>query len=571
MRFLKILPLLLLPFLVQAQTILSTELDSFERSLENKIKMDLSEVLGSKEKVLVKVQARIAPARIPSATDASSDFGYLPIPFSTGTEDEGKRIESVAVQVKVPAPMNPDIKKQVEDIVRFSTSGLRARVTVSDATFKDIEAERKLASEEANKPLEEKPLDWPFITKTGIAFLGLVLFLVVSLLFRSALSMASENVAGGIRSLKSIKLENIGDDKEDEATAKADPTSNRDPDQININRNLKTIKDILAAKPKVFLETLTQDENDLRGMRWLLTQLDTSELASLKKVLSESYFGKIKNISISSTTSFAMDKWIQAFVEKLLINQIQGAKLIDEALSSEEQSVLFTWPREALIETTLKHSNKTFFRLLSEILSVDELGIVAARLTNEQWPHFLSAADVTAQDIKQSFAELTQQMATQTGSPQNKEKFEFVSQKLLKPTVEAALAFPPGEDEKFLERLKSLNADLHGMVRKELWTPNDLNNVPPQYLKTSLTEQDTDTLFSLMMALPEPWPSTIEKSLPEGNKKSIVLDLVKRAKGKGANQELSATFNVTRTYLLNLRKKALDGEYELLNKEEKSA
>lgn len=550
--------------------------------LSKQITADLQATFGSERKFLVQVWAdekkdATQANRAPANENEVIDLGYMTYAFSPKSKepDFSTKDYRFKVSIKTNGPLDSKDKKLIEETARFSTLGLSPQITVSEGTFKTDESklDRNPANDKDAESKAEGLSKWLNQALFGIFIL--VLF-ATSLLLRSGFVNSAQNLASGIQSLRSIKI----DQKIPEPvgpTATADENAKSAAATVTenlVDETLKTdahklilmIKDSLQQRPRSIL-SLSMDSQNQVGIRWLLTQMDASEVQLLQSVLGGDYFDQLLQISSEQVQESNLKGWLRSFTESLILLNLKEPGLLEEALNPKELSELLGLKPELIFSSLQDELTPPVFRVLAELTPDREFTDLSKRFSEDHWEQMLKSKDCEPADIKKALLQIRAKMGTEASNqPKQFKKTENLQRKLHTSLLQKFENLAPQDEERFLDQIRQNYPGLYQTIRSEIWFVEDLNTVPENHLKAAILEKGAEEIFALVLGLPKPWPEKIKSYLPEGTKKTIILDLVQKAASRSAPTEMEAVYKFCRQFIADLKSQAAKGKFKQLER-----
>lgn len=563
--------------LAAAETGLNYDLQA---KLTQQISSDLKATFGAEDrKFLVQVYAEDieAPAKVetqePQTQGQVVDLGYMTYPFSTQSQNQTEKAPPLEiaknlryrVSIKTNSPLDKKDRQLIEETARFSMQGLTSQITVREGIFKNPEKKQdRVPSSEENKDKPENGIkEWLNQALFGVFILVLLL---TSFLLRSGFMQSSENLSSGIQSLRNIKIDQKAPDappqKEDNDPA---PLPEVSPDEaqlkLDARKLIQIIKESLEKRPRSILALAAMSQHQI-GIRWLLTEMESSQIQQLQSFLGDEYFENLSQIPFDKVQVSSLKSWLREFTESLILLNMKAPGLLEEALSPQELSDALSMKAETLFNAMKAELTPGVFRLIAELSSEKDFAEISNQFSSEHWAQMIQAKDATPKDIKSALDQIQSKLGKSSapGKSQSASSGQL-QKKLLASILNKFQQLPPSEEDQFIGQIKNLHPSLYENVRAEVWLIEDLEQVPEPYLKAILAEKSAEEVFGLIMGLPQPWPEKIKSYLPEGMKKTIIMDLVQKASGQNAPNEMTAVYKICRQFMAELKSQAGKGKF----------
>ena len=208
------------------------------------------------------------------------------------------------------------------------------------------------------------------------------------------------------------------------------------PTSEDTTRNLELAKHILSDNRALFVHVLTEEEADLRGLKWLLPLLTAEEQDLVKEGLGTRRINHLRSVSMEATGS--QDIWLQGFVERLMLQKLMGGSLVERALGPDLIGTFTLADPQVMVASVQNVDTPAAWRILAEFIPSQKLSEFLHRFTNEQWNHLFSSAEVSIEDIKEAGERLKEVLKTQTLHSEAQEtRADFFRNRLIGPTVDA--------------------------------------------------------------------------------------------------------------------------------------
>ncbi|HVJ66166.1 MAG TPA: hypothetical protein VM901_12990 [Bdellovibrionota bacterium] len=563
----------------RAQNQIKKNVFEMSEQLESRIESRVKNLLGAEARVVVGVF--IKEKRAPASTDFSSSnpwqvVGPYSVPTSLAFEGSGESarvdFERMEIKVQIEKAYAAKFQKEVESVVNDTVRGLRASVQV----LANLEPLPPVTRNPASESLLE---NYRHLLPVVAAVIVLMGFLVVGLMLRSAATQVTE----GFKQLKaatsvslpqapSIKV--IDGESADSATnskkSLPPPPAGRSADA---RKNIQIIEGALGESPLVFMRSLSQEPQDLLGLKFLITKISTESKAKLRDLLGAEMITKIQDYQAGEdVVSFDAMGWLQQLAEKLEMRKLAGGTVIEEALSGDDALSLSGAGADEMIRIAEELNSPAAWRLAVDFLPLEAVQEKMKSLSEDTWLQVLKSSEQNnPEDIKGALQEIQSKLGTPAakgaGGLDKKtavQRKNFFSQKLLPVLVDAVLSRPFGEDDEFLNRLVEQAPDFGAEMRERIWTPSRLVDIEDADLKELFLKLDNEQKSILIHVLPAQHKDRLVSFLPEGNGKRIVTDTVSRlASAADAETHREKHQSLAREFLDFLRARAQDGKLKM--------
>lgn len=591
-----------------------TELqEKFEQRIVSRLKV----FLPPDSKFDVSVQAKIADPKVTAKTNtatnkkkASFDVGYLSVPvsddFISGLENgldkdansqmHPPQVEEVTVSsIDAAVVISKSDDPKLQDSPEAEKKNIAAITQLVQGLFDKIPTRVKVEYfsklPEAPAPVTpEKPFD---VQKNMPYLIGLVATLImafaVSAIARS-LRSASVSVVDGLLNLNSrvksdVKSEEINKDsgkKEDQdkpgkPAAVAGVTAsmgtihavpNPDPHSV------KVIKDFILENPVMVGRTISDSVVDMIGLRHLLPYLEETERALIHMVLGHRRLQRMWDIAlddhIQGENLYDFNAWLHRIAEKLTIRKLQGVSSIEQAVGKERMIKIIGAGEEKIFEIAKRHNHRATWRVALEFLSKEYVAEFLRKMNFTDLEVFLSSALSPFEEISNSVDRMIQELEGVSSQPKTgdltqttEERNSYYEKHMVDPLVAMITEKPPVEDELFLRRIDSLSTELGQLVRARVWSPERFKEIPDYYLDRRIKALTINERVSLILVLPKEQSERIRSMIPEGNGRSIVLDLVKQALAKADTKRDQENFAFFRGFMDSIKSDYEQKKFEL--------
>ena len=561
---------------------INPDIATVEKALESKIEQTVRTYLGDESKVITHVYIKESirgPATKAKGTDAGIDIIYAPVPFISVPEANNissRRsllIKSVEAEVQVAgdtdgALIDDAVLASVKSIVEKTLKGFNAKVTVSK-----LELPPKRAPAEKGF-LERQNLDAKsLLPVVSLVLAALIMALGVGFVARSLRASANTLVHGFSRIFVSTHSQDGGDGKplvfETRGEAATREAGRADPAYSaahfkNYERNLAVVKETLAQSPMVFLRTIRDEQEELRGIKWLLPSLATEEQQNLKN-----YFGRagLPRVSEMEHLRAPADPmiWLQDFVERLMLRKIDERTQVERAIGAEKASRLYLAETKHLIQAVRKINTPASWRVLSEFTSRENLDKVISNVEPSDWMPLFKAAELNASALSSAADEILSVISKiPHEEAEAEERAGFYTRTLLEPVLQTLARKEPAQGDDFLKQIGAQAPELAALVRERYWSVNQLTRVPDDVLAAAFRDMRNEQRVSVLLALPPVHADRLLTLLPQGNVRTIVADQLAKTRSKKDPVEQKAAVASALQFIERLRQNYVSGEFQLL-------
>lgn len=576
----------------EAQVEVNTGAEQVRQNVELKLLRTLETYLGDRSKVLVSVNFKYPPptegAKAPESeavpgADTWQDLAYVTTPGEGVDLTESKlKIASTDAEIRVGDSVDDETVAQIRSLADNVLSGLNPNVRVERVAFPKADPAKdpsRLPASEAEK--EKTPAD-----KVGEALqkFGALVPVIAALILGFGLWLASRSasqtiaqsageIAAGIRNMrptvttnpdKPIGIRGLDGGDAEAKGAKLPPPPPRAREQM---RNVALVRRMLHENPLPFVRMITTSPEDMKGLKWLLTNLEEGERALLKK-----FIGAERVASLAQTDDAAVDpsweagNWLQRLVESLIVREMSGGSGVDKALAPEQALRLSTAESDGVVGALRKLNQPAAWRVALEFLPKAKVIEALKESDPGLWKMLISGSELTEEALRDGATKLVAELgeaAPQGAGRGTEEKRRFYSNLLLDPAVDSVLSKSLGEDDAFLDELAAMAPDFVEMLRRRVWTPRSLERVEDAGLRDAFLPLPPAQKTALLFVLPEAVTAKLQSYLPEGTGRTIVLDQLKKAREKNDVAEVESATQLAREFLDYLRRQAEEGRLTL--------
>ena len=579
----------------RAQVSINPEAEQFRQNVETKLLRTLETYLGERSKVLVSAHFILPDPNAPeknldadgkavASTETWLDLGYVTTPGEPSvTDNSGKlQIASTQVDIRVSEKLDDAELQQIQLLATNSLQGLNPQIRIEKVSFplpfpKD---EPKVETKDAVKPAA--PLDpiEKLLQKYG-ALVPLVAALVVGLGLLLASTSASRmmanaasEIAAGIRGMrptvttnpdKPINISSSGLGGEDLSKAsKAVPPM---PPRLREHfRNVAFIKKMLSENPLPLARALTDSSDDLRGIRWLLTNLSEDERRTLQKFLSSERLLALSELPNDGETPWDSSAWLQVTVENLVVREIAGGSAVEKALKADQSFRISSADPDLLFKLVREFNEASTWRVALEFLPKDRVLSALKESDTNLWQTLFAGSALEPAVLQEGAEKILSRLGTESSGPASNnadERKRFYSNILLDPAVDSVMAKALGDDDLFLDEISQMAPEFVQLLRKKVWTPRSLDRVSDVSLKDAFSGLSSAQKTALLLAFPGELSDRLQTYLPEGTGRTIVLDQLRRAREKSDGVEIESATRLAREFLDFMRKQADEGKVTL--------
>jgi len=536
----------------------------------------------NRAKAKAKADADAESAKV-EAMDYSLDVGYLPLPVSKNFSQKKKenlvpseevekakpiipiqdKIESVDIQLLTSSLAEKNSIKNLELNIKNIFSKYNPKISVRAVNASNLKP-RKLDPPVAKNPddKEDKNKDESAnqIQTKDIVFYSLIFVCVILLctfLFlgmrsvSNALIKSFEAVGQGLISLKqtgSTTMKKNGlngtnadvQNPNDEGHVGKKGASASGPYIGQFESSIEKLKAFCRQEPMKVVSTLTMDNADIIGLRWLFSLLDDSDLRQLKSFLGPDRM-KLIHQPVAAPDGFSLQTWTQKCVERITLLKLDGLAFIERCLDPSQLSKLYSLSEDNCFNLASELNRKEFWKIALEKISSDYILLNSSQLSEGNWKSILDSSDLASDVVRASadefFAEYDRRFVNDEKETQTDDRFK---KKILDTLIATLKTLESGKDSEFIEKVKHDKPEIAQSLSQFYWPVSRLNEVDKVALKGFLVNLTNESLFALMLCSTEQIRGLITNSLPEGMKKTVAIDLYEKAKAKNDSKDLAS-------------------------------
>jgi|GEM_PF-1865263 len=559
------------------------EAEKIAQSIEQKIMRNVQGFLGADIPIMIQVEMLPIDAPIAAEDDEGRanpddvDLGYvesMPALSSNGSHNPGDtpKFGGVRVHVGLPQSLSPEQIEGVKNLVRASAKSLRPKIRIvalnKVVTPKpQTEAERTLASEPPPSTLDKLlakyaaifPLLGAIMVGAGLVFGAWLLFSSVKQIARGIQDFRFPNISGNPD--KPVVVEHKNGQEAPARPRTPPPPSDRSRAAL---RNLKTVRAELTRNPMSLLRCLSESEDDLFGVRWLLPQLSDSEQEATKALLGPDRLSKIGALPKEAGENWDTLAWLENLVQTLTFKRLSIRSALETALPKEELIRLAKLPPQRL-QNAVPKDDVLSLRIALEVLPSERSLELLRQSSDKLWEGLIQQAWPAPDDLRSAATRLLEAAGQDEASlpEQNSGRAEFFSQVLLEPTLALLAEKGPGEDDAFLDSLTRKDKAFAELVRRRFWTPSILSRVADEVLRAAVAALTPAAKSALLVVLPATLNERVAALLPAGMGKTIAIDQARKIRERADAQELASCRAELRNFLNELKAAADRGEFEL--------
>jgi hypothetical protein len=541
--------------------------ENLERQIEQQILRLAIVHFGSADNVAANVHIILKDLPKKEVSQETLDVGYLPAPVSPKDETSEmipleQRIEQVEISMVVSALVTEAAVKSLRNSVQKMFGNLKPNIKVQKVQFTEVvKPKSKDALQPTPTPAPEKDvknpsenfsrkdLIWCIIVPVSTFSFVMALYFAFSKLSDSISRVSSNLSSSGIliRGTEPKAGSNLNAKDKESGIEKIETHLN---DKLNPKDFFESLRKLAETEPVRFISVMSDSPADLIGLRWFLSQLPTEAAETLNKYLGSERLRKVMT-PIIAPKDFNMGAWAQDLNERVTLKHLAGRDFLESILSKEDLSYLYQLETDLIFDVSAKENKIEYWKILAELASGDYLLKKAKDLDTHQWTSLMKSGQVSADDMKgkaETFVQLIKSsnaIAT-TGQKLYDPAFES---KVFEPLLQKLQSLPFGEDERFIDEIQADNMRMSEKLRKRFWTFRDLRELDTLSFKSFIDSQTNEVLFSLMFVAPEKDRQHIKDAIPEGMKRSVVLDLLEKAQSKSDEAKLKAAITLTRETL----------------------
>lgn len=532
------------------------EIEEFEASLEEKVRKMARVQFGDEEVVAPSIAARIKKEAPPTTQPEILDTGYLLLPtmeVSEKTVNWKDNLEGLDVTLMVSSRVDAVSLKNFRDNVVTLLKAYRPRVNIRKVAYSDPES-RKPPPKPTPPPPEVKPPPDELLKKDKLnAAIWGVAILIMGICIWLAMQELGKAVKEGARQLGQglLSKKQPGNDMKLSGGDKKDPRRNGQnalgapSSLVKIFEKLKTYS---QEDPMKLAASIGDSPQDLAGLRWLLSQLPDEDRQQLKDFIGVEKIRTLLGTAVPE--DFDLLLWGQSLCEVVAIKKIEGGVLMERALASSELAILFKMDMENSFAIAHEKANPAIWRMTLDMMPESFLIERSQNLKAQDWVQIIAAAQVTPSDIREAFpifnSAVQERMVNGLGKAVVDTGFE---QKMMRPLVGSLKTMPVGRDEEFLATVGKLQPRLVEKIQTEFWPLSRLRDVDSVGLKNLIAAQSNESLHALLLVLPLEDAEMIKTLVPEGMKRTVVLDLLERSRKRGDAQDINNALIQAREFM----------------------
>lgn len=564
------------------------EAEKIAQSIEQSILRNVQGFLGADIPIMIHVEMLPVDAPVSAEDDDGKnkgdtlDLGYVeampPVKKDRSqAEEDVPKYGGVRVYVGLPSKLSDDQIEAVKNLVRTSAKSLSPKIRIvpldkveTPKPKPSTDAERNPASETGPSAFERLlqkygallPLLGALVVGAGLVFGAWMLLAAFKQIARGIQDFRFPNMGGNPDKPFVLEHKNGADAAMPERPRTPPPPTDRSRAYL---RNLKTLRTELARNPMSLLRCLSETEEDLNGIRWLLPQLSESEQEATKSLLGADRMQKIGALSKDSAENWDSFGWLENLVQTLTFKRLSIRSALESALPSEDLVRLAKMPAEQL-QAVVPADDVLALRIVLEVLPAERGLELLRKATDKVWEGLIQQAWPAAEELKATATRLLAAAATPTDAAtpaQNSGRAEFFSQILLEPTLALLSEKAPGDDDVFLESLARKDRGFAELVRSRFWTAGTLSRISDEVLRAPIAALPPKAKAALLVALPDAVSERFTGLLPAGMGKTIAVDQSRKIRERNDAQEIAACRAELRAFLNELQAAADRGEFEL--------
>ena len=545
---------------------------------------------------------KTASAKKAAKKSSTFDIGYLSVPVS---DDFLKGLNQVVPGARSPANDEPAIKS-ADVSVLIPKNDEPGRQDTPETEKKNIAAITELVKSLFEKiptsvrveylaklPTPPTPPSPPFDLQKNLPYLfGLLAAFMISFgvyAISRSLRSASVSLVNGLLNLNSrVKSEEI---QKDDPNAKPVERKN-EPDvagKLKIQggslgtihavpnpdpHSVKVIREFIVENPLLVGRTISDSIVDMIGLRHLLPYLEDKERTILNQVLGQARLQRMWDIAlddeIQNEHNYDFNGWLHRVSEKLAIRKLQGNSTLDQAIGADRMLKFIGAESKKLFEVALKLNQRAAWRIALEFFPKEYVADFLRKMSFTELELVLGAALSSTDEITKVADSMIQELErdlnrnkTSDLSESSEERRYYYSKHIIDPLVSMISEKPVVEDELFLRRIDSLSSELGELVRGRVWSPERLKDVPDLILDKRIKALTVNERAALIMVLPKEQSERIRAMIPEGNGRSIVLDLVKQALAKPDAERDRKNLQFCRSFMESLKAEFDQKKFEI--------
>lgn len=514
---------------LKSYAISPSELKDFEGSVETKLTSLARVQFGSAENISFYVKALLKKEEVNSE---ANDVGYLAIPAGSVTNQNIETsLQEIEIVIVASSRLPAEGVKAFQGSVRKVFAAYRPRIKVQTVDF--VEAATR-------QPAQEKPVDpnnqkdnkkseigsWIRAGLLGVtlSFVGFFLYLGLGALAK-ALREGATSLAQSLGLSKSSSAPNTPP-----PVASPPPRSSKAENEYalkNLPEVIAQLRKLAESDPLKFVAVLTGAAEDLIGVRWFLSQIQDQDRQKIQKFLGP---GRMRQLEepLEVPVGYNIASWAQSFLERLVLVKMKGKVLIEEALSADEVSFLYQISPEQALRAGRELASPEAWRFSLEILPSNML-MTTPPLEWKEWNAIIRSSAITSSELQNFFPQYKAFFQNIEGEQSISARDPILFAKILPSIVGSLEVMRFGEDDQFIENLAVEYPELSLEVRKNFFTLNTFKEMEVSDLKAFFGNLENESVIAVLVCSQGPDRSFVQDLLPEGMKKTVVLDLFKKA------------------------------------------
>lgn len=125
------------------------------------------------------------------------------------------------------------------------------------------------------------------------------------------------------------------------------------------------------------------------------------------------------------------------------------------------------------------------------------------------------------------------------------------------------LSLQLGTEHQFLDEIRSVSFEVSNKLESQVWIAEKIQDVPAEVHREFITRLSVENLFAVIYALPQHLRDYMLDCIPEGNRKTMTLDLLQRAEQQTTESQKKAAQQIARKYIEDLRQSHDVGNFKL--------
>lgn len=529
----------------------------FEKSIEEQLSRVARVQFGSSDGLAFRVKANFKKQT--SVPSESIDAGYMPIPSSAWTAEDEMDLASRLLGLEIEIVASSRLEAKAVEAFRASIlkhfADYRPRIKVQTVSYSEPKSDTANSSP---SPASEPPADrdqkltlreWIICAVAGglLSILGLFFWMGVRSMAQ-AVQQGTQALGQGLLSLKHSGTVDAGSfaGESTRENSSTDPTRGGTT-PFNLEAGLEQLRKFAQTEPLKLVSVLMDGEADSLGLKWLLSQLPDAEQKRLKDFLGEERIRALAK-PLQVPKGFQISSWAQELCERVTLRRLEGQAVIERSLSAEDLSFLYQVPARMALRTAREIGTPGSWRLAMEVIPSSLLNEGEA-LSMEEWSKILKGFGIPSEELRGQFAPFRQKIEAAKVAGETAESDPALLNKILPSLIETITRLPFGRDEEFLEGLRRTDASIAAEVAKRVWTFSDLKRVEPAALKSFIGGLGNEPLFALLISVNESDRDFVLPLIPEGMKRTVVLDLLEKSLAKADAAEKREGLKIARQVL----------------------